>query len=624
MSLRARLVLVLGSLVALLLAAEWSLVRALTRDLDQEVDVVALTVGSSVLSLFAPADGDPGAPELAGTWSSEWSDLDPPVQGFARGSHSARGADGSEERRIVIHGQAPALGTVHEVERTTFERAFQTRRELHAEGASATPDSFLFDGDLEVLVLRSEAPDQGDQAQIAHEQTDVERSGRAQQQRHPESGAERSGVVTRRHREARVALRIGSHTTAVPVHIEGLPWTAGEHPSGTWTQRFEYVHVPPPHLWGGPASPSPGAAEVTVRADIDTSPRPGVARTTEHPAVPASASALRIPVPRGGLDRAVETFLSKLLLGSIALFALGLGAIAWVAHRVTRPLRNLADAAERVGRGQLGTVVDEAGDRDVTKTLRAFNDMSLRLAALDEEAQRLRDREHLGELGDVARGLAHALRNPLHTLGLAVDALGTGRDDARETVRAARTQIQRIDGALEGFLTLAGAGGIREEVALDDLARDVALELAQSTQPCAVRVLVEGGPVPIACVPAELRAVVHALVVNAAEAAPGEPVVVRVEKTQDLLAQPLTGQRGEGGDRARLEVLDRGPGLAPDVRARLFTPHVTTKAHGTGMGLYLAERIARTRYGGSLELHDRPGGGVRAVLELLLVGGERA
>jgi signal transduction histidine kinase len=119
-----------------------------------------------------------------------------------------------------------------------------------------------------------------------------------------------------------------------------------------------------------------------------------------------------------------------------------------------------------------------------------------------------------------------------------------------------------------------------------------------------VRVLADEH-ISIACVPAELRAVVHALVVNAAEASPGEPVVVRLDRIQD-------------GPRVRLEVLDRGPGLAPEVRSRLFTPHVTTKAHGTGMGLYLAERIARTRYGGSLALHERPGGGVRAVLELAL------
>lgn len=600
MSLRARLVLVLGSLVALLLAAEWSLVRALTRDLDQEVDVVALTVGSSVLSLFAPADGEHGPPELHAVRRAPWLVRGEAVHGAARALPAAPGEDTWVERRVVIHGEGPHLDTSHEGGRAGVERSFELRHKSPTDRARGTDDSLTFEGafegDLEVVVLRAEPHER-----MELERTELVHTGPTTEGRRLEPGEEqdtlqRDDAGTQQHREARVALRVGSHTMAVPLDIEGLPWPTGTWASAAWSSR----------------------PDVTLHADVTASPAPPAlhpagrtfVRTFERTGGPGTTSALRIPVPRGGLDRAVEAFLSKLLLGSIALFALGLGAIAWVAHRVTRPLRNLADAAERVGRGQLGTVVDETGDRDVTKTLRAFNDMSLRLAALDEEAQRLRDREHLGELGDVARGLAHALRNPLHTLGLAVDALGNGRDDTRDTVRAARTQIQRIDGALEGFLTLAGAGGIREEVALDDLARDVALELAQSTQPCAVRVLAEGGAVRIECVPAELRAVVHALVVNAAEAAPGEPVVVRVEHSE----------RVGGGALARLEVLDRGPGLALEVRNRLFTPHVTTKAHGTGMGLYLAERIARTRYGGSLALHERPGGGVRAVLEVTLDG----
>ncbi|MEZ6013597.1 MAG: HAMP domain-containing sensor histidine kinase [Planctomycetota bacterium] len=532
MSLRARLVLVLGSLVAVLLAAEWSLVRALTRDLDQEVDVVALTVGSSMLSLFSTdgahdeasldlADG-PDAPHRGTliTRSIEHFRVEEAPPG------ALPGAALSERLRAASSAPGQAPTRVELEVRPYFE---PTR----GRGARA-------DGDLELTLLPSAALD------VARPQ-------------------ERGTSAT-------FALRVGGIMAAIP---SGEPAIHGSvETTGAWVAAMDGARL------------APKSAD---RADVPP-------------------SMLRIPVPRGGLDRALDGFLSKLLLGSIALFVLGLGAIAWVAHRVTRPLRGLASAAERVGRGELGAAVPEDGDREVAATLRAFNTMSQRLADLDQEAQRLRDREHLGELGDVARGLAHALRNPLHTLGLAVDSLAQGQPEGAETARAARTQIQRIDGALEGFLTLAGSGGAREDVALDDLARDVALELVQSTSPVTVRVLAEAGAVPVLCIAAELRAVVHALVVNAAEAAPGEPVVVRVEPIQD-------------GARARLEVLDRGPGLDPAVRRKLFTPHLTTKSQGTGMGLYLAERIARTRYHGSLMLLDRPGGGVRAVLEVACAEG---
>jgi len=96
--------------------------------------------------------------------------------------------------------------------------------------------------------------------------------------------------------------------------------------------------------------------------------------------------------------------------------------------------------------------------------------------------------------------------------------------------------------------------------------------------------------------------VVQALVVNAVEASPeGGTVRVAVEAK-------------DGG--CVLHVDDEGPGLAPDVRAHLFHPHVTTKANGSGMGLFLAQRIASTRYGGSVVLSDLAPRGTRAVLTL--------
>ncbi|MDA8020297.1 MAG: ATP-binding protein, partial [Thermoanaerobaculia bacterium] len=121
-----------------------------------------------------------------------------------------------------------------------------------------------------------------------------------------------------------------------------------------------------------------------------------------------------------------------------------------------------------------------------------------------------------------------------------------------------------------------------------------------------VRVAVDAvGSMPeVEGVEAELRAMLQALVVNAVEASPdGDEVGVRVLSP-------------EGGTGVRVEIRDRGPGLAEEVRKRLFTPHVSTKASGSGMGLFLAHRLATERYGGSLELFDRDGGGTLALLEI--------
>jgi signal transduction histidine kinase len=344
----------------------------------------------------------------------------------------------------------------------------------------------------------------------------------------------------------------------------------------------------------------------------------------------------RVPVPTSGVDHAIERFTRRLLLASLGLFAGALVIGVVVAHRFTSPLRDLAAAARQVGAGDLG-VRAPAASGEVGEAIAAFNQMSQQLRALDAETQRLRASEHLSELGEVGRGLAHSLRNPLNALGLALDQLAdratsggeSERPDADAVASSARRQIRRIDAALRGFLALSAADAAAGEVDLVEVARDVALEALQTRaagEPASrVEVVAAAGPVRLHGVEAELRAALQALVVNAIEASPsGAPVVVRVE--------PLaagTGVRDSGGApgtastaaSVRVTVDDEGPGLPQSVRERLFTPHVTTKAAGAGVGLYLAHRLATNRYGGDLAVGDREGGGTRAVLLLRGRGG---
>ncbi len=322
----------------------------------------------------------------------------------------------------------------------------------------------------------------------------------------------------------------------------------------------------------------------------------------------------RIPIPGVGVKDAVTRFRTRLVLGSLGIVAVGLLAAAFVAHRVTRPLVALSRAARTVGDGAFGTQVDAREGGEVGEAITAFNQMSSRLQALEKEALSLKEREHLGEMGEVARGMAHALRNPLHAVGLSVEELASrlpGDPDAAALAAAARRQIAGVDGTIRSFLALAAGGGTEEEVDVRSLAEDVALAALQEARG-RVRVSVEpgeAGPRLVAVAP-ELKAALHALVVNAVEASPdGAEVTLRVEAT---------------GGGVRVTVEDAGPGLPADVRARLFTPHTTTKPSGSGMGLFLAHRIATTRYGGRLALEAREPAGTRAVLEVGPRAGSRS
>ena len=331
---------------------------------------------------------------------------------------------------------------------------------------------------------------------------------------------------------------------------------------------------------------------------------------------PGMTHSIPIPSPRMGLDEKVKVFTRNLYLGTAAILSLGVLLAALLSHRVSGPLRGLAAAARDVGGGALGTTVPESGSGEVREAIVAFNRMSAELQMLDADARALRAQEHLTEMGDIARGLAHTLRNPLNALGLSVEELAGRLRDSREAsalAEAARQQIRRIDHAVRSFLVLSSEGaGAETEISLVTLIQDLeALQDARGR----VRITLEEGepPPPLHAVVAEVRAMVQALVVNAVEASPdGARVLVRIRRLDSGGAlAPVALAKG-----ARIEVDDEGPGVPEDVRKRLFAPHVSSKPHGSGLGLFLAERVAATRYHGSVALSGLTPTGTRAVLEI--------
>jgi signal transduction histidine kinase len=138
------------------------------------------------------------------------------------------------------------------------------------------------------------------------------------------------------------------------------------------------------------------------------------------------------------------------------------------------------------------------------------------------------------------------------------------------------------------------------------LVRAIALESVQQ----GAEVRIEGGEdnLRVLVVPGAVRAALANLIENATEVSPdGEPVEVIVTV--------------EDGD-AVVSIVDGGPGLPDAVRERLFSPHVTTKVGGSGMGLFLARQLVVGMHGGRLEIVDGTDGGTVATVRLPLVGEE--
>jgi len=281
-------------------------------------------------------------------------------------------------------------------------------------------------------------------------------------------------------------------------------------------------------------------------------------------------------------------------LATVAVAGALLGALvaALAALTVSRPLTRITEAARRIARGDLETPLWRRRRRDEIGTLRdTIEEMRRALHARDEERETL------------LAGIAHEVRNPLAAIDLFAGLLAeevAGRAEAAHVVRI-RAELAALTKVVEEFLDYARARPpVREPV---DLALLLA-EVADLAEPLAaerhVSVTVEGGGEARADREQLRRAAVN-LVRNAVEAAPPAGVVEVVARAAD-------------GD-AMIEIADRGAGLTPDARERLFRPFFTTKERGTGLGLALAKKVADA-HGGTLALEDRPGGGTVARLSL--------
>ena len=214
----------------------------------------------------------------------------------------------------------------------------------------------------------------------------------------------------------------------------------------------------------------------------------------------------------------------------------------------------------------------------------------------DEYRRRIEDQQNLVVLGTAASTLAHEIKNPLLSIRLQTRILEkTCPPDAMREIRIIYDEVERLS-ALSNRVGdyLRDPAGNPRTIDIADVALEVGMRL------CGRNILKVPEEAPgVSMDPERLRSVLENLLRNALESGgPEEGVSIEV---------------GTLDGSARVDVLDRGMGLAAEVRARLFDPFFTTKSRGTGIGLSVCRRFALAA-GGSIELANRPGGGCRARL----------
>ena len=313
--------------------------------------------------------------------------------------------------------------------------------------------------------------------------------------------------------------------------------------------------------------------------------------------------AVRVTQSVAAVNSAVNRAFLGLGLLALVVLALGLLAGAVIAAQVVRPIRRLEQVARRVAGGDLRARAIPEGSREQVSLARSFNDMTERMSRL-LRAQR-----------DFVADASHQLRTPLTGLRLRLEAARAHEADGAAEIgpgsageiAAAIGEVDRLSGTVDELLVLSGAGERQLSPGAVDLsalaasavarwrgqAGDSGISLEHQSEP-GERSAWAAGP--------DLERALDALVENALRYAPSGSTVIVVS--------------GPG----RLEVRDRGPGIAEEERELVFERFHRGRAgragpSGSGLGLPIARELMRA-WGGDATVAPRSGGGTIAALNI--------
>jgi len=297
-----------------------------------------------------------------------------------------------------------------------------------------------------------------------------------------------------------------------------------------------------------------------------------------------------------------------------AALIIGLLLSLWVAARITKPVSELSEGAREVAAGRWETRIDVRGVDEIGQLGIAFNDMTRTLSV---QRDRLLQTERVAAWRELARRLAHELRNPLFPLQITVENLQRAKqldskqfmevfNESTATLRVELANLNAIVGRFSDFSKMPAPAFTKVDVneALRNIIRLFEPQFNVVGKPAIAAEYFLTEPLPeIDADAVLLHRAFQNLVLNALDAMPA--------------GGTLTLRTSERSGHVVIEISDTGTGLTPEECSRLFTPYYTTKHQGTGLGLAIVQSVVSDHHG-SVSVSSEAGHGTTFRIELPL------
>ncbi|KIX13413.1 HAMP domain-containing histidine kinase [Dethiosulfatarculus sandiegensis] len=317
---------------------------------------------------------------------------------------------------------------------------------------------------------------------------------------------------------------------------------------------------------------------------------------------------LAVTVPLSQMQKQANDLSRKVFkLMAVTMLLAVLGAFL-LSYNLVKPLRNLAEASNRVARGRLDRPLPVSTSDEIGDLTKAFNHMTASLAQAQAELVR---NEKLASLGRMSAGVAHEIRNPLNAIKGAMAHLKQRHGDlelVRQYSGLVVEETDRLNRFVSDFLFFAKQTAPRKkQTDLNRLILKVQDLISRTSENEASLFQNELDPaLPLVRLDDEqIKQVLINIYLNAIDAAPNTGGIKTLTRLQNNPYAPVV----------ICEITDQGPGMAPRDLSNAFDPFFTTKENGTGLGLTLSLGIIES-HGGRLSLVNREKGGLKVSINL--------